>query len=118
MFCRGLWSAGVRVGNYESPRDSYLRSLSGFSSGTSHHPVSEGEVTELQGVALNSREGGPWVNLSPAVVYSGLSEVSPLVGCGQFLASVDRMGSCPEGKHSPHVSSMLLSPPVLTLVVG
>lgn len=41
------------------PRDS----ASGISSGTSHYPVSEGEVTELQGVALNSREGGLWVNL-------------------------------------------------------
>lgn len=89
MFCRGLWSAGIRVENYESPHDSYLCSLSGISSGTSHHPVSEGEVTELKGVALNSREGGPRVNLSLAVVYSCLSEVSPLLGCGQPVEARD-----------------------------
>lgn len=67
------------------PRDS----ASGISSRTSHHPVSEGEVTELQGVALNSREGGPWVNLCPAVVYSCLSEVPSLVDCGQSLEARD-----------------------------
>lgn len=69
--------------------------VSGISSGASH-PVSEGEIIGCKGVVLSLTEGGSGSVSLPDVACFCLSEVSPLLGCGQstgFLSAA--LSSCP-----------------------